>query len=963
MTVRYLPFIQRRLDEFLPLVRVGVDFGEHAGGIAVVKGTEILHAETYLDFHDTDLETRRRLRRGRRTRHAKRMRLARLRSWALRQRFSDGSRLPDPYWILSEQNKQYWVQPGIYQTKGKDPKAAPSWIDLAKRGEVDAAGFVRALTLIFKKRGYKFDDRTFGEMSDIELKKFLQTARIPPEVSELREDMQLEIQRRDENPDDPVRGRKKVSPTELRELFNTACARLPQPRIAEHRSVKEADLRAVIEGFGRSAGLSQDTIVSWNRELVGEKSINGNRAHYGLLNKVLRPARFDNRIKSTCSWCEKKTPRRFKVREFAYKAVVNNLRAREGWRDRPLNEGEKNEFLGWWIDRSKAPGLATIKKRLRLLNPRQGGMANQVYNLLKNDKPPGRVNLCKEHLEMAANGKTMKDAGLDWQTMRIRNAPNPKREDHDKRVLHRLEQILFVKGKHGPDAWRYGPVSLISLEVPEPQTERTKPGQVTERKEESFGERLVNELDGKCTYCENTAVDKDHIYPRSKGGPDLWDNLIAACKACNDAKGDRTPFEWFGSNGLKWAAFTKRVETLPISPRKKTLLTNTTADFPGGDPTPLARVGSRPRQFVADLSRLFASYGVPRPQLNYEIGKCHAQLVRGRLTWRLRHSWLIRSDGEKNFPRKDDFDLYNHAQDAALVAACPPHTWRDQIFVFEAKRPNAKGELVMRPGLAIPELAPSWATFIKNRTGSLLRVLGNYPITWKKSLFKETLWQGVERTDDKELVVYKQVADLTVGELKKIVSPYYRERLESQVKELGLGERKSIPPEILKREFPGLVRLKLTRQKPSGVIVTFKGRRGPLRKLVAAPESASEGAVFWVFDDGRRGQFKISIIRPRPLQALGVPRLDPPLPAGAKRVGSWVRHQIIQLPIDAKGKHPAGWYRVKEFSESDIVVLPENALPAEISRRMELGNSRAVTERRLGKTELQRYFTPSKDNP
>ena len=69
MAVQYHPFLSRYLEEFLPQVRVGVDFGEDAGGIAVVKGNEILHAETFVDFHDTDLETRRRLRRGRRTRH------------------------------------------------------------------------------------------------------------------------------------------------------------------------------------------------------------------------------------------------------------------------------------------------------------------------------------------------------------------------------------------------------------------------------------------------------------------------------------------------------------------------------------------------------------------------------------------------------------------------------------------------------------------------------------------------------------------------------------------------------------------------------------------------------------------------------------------------------------------------------------------------------------------------------
>jgi len=218
--------------------------------------------------------------------------------------------------------------------------------------------------------------------------------------------------------------------------------------VAEHRSVKEAELRAVIEGFGRTAGLDGETVARWKRELVGENNFNGRKQHYGLINRVLRHARFDNRVKSGCSWCRKKTPRKCKVRCIAYRAAVQNPRAREGWRDEPLSEMQKGEFMEWWNDRQKSPGLATIKKKLNRLNPRQSRMAKQLYDLLKNAKPTGRVNLCKEHLQMAALGKTMKDARVPWQTLRTRNAPNPKREHHVRRVLHRLEQILFIKGRH-----------------------------------------------------------------------------------------------------------------------------------------------------------------------------------------------------------------------------------------------------------------------------------------------------------------------------------------------------------------------------------------------------------------------------------------------------------------------------------------------------------------------------------
>lgn len=36
---------------------------------------------------------------------------------------------------------------------------------------------------------------------------------------------------------------------------------------------------------------------------------------------------------------------------------------------------------------------------------------------------------------------------------------------------------------------------------------------------------------------------KDHVMPRSRGGPDTLTNVVAACKGCNNKKADRTPAE------------------------------------------------------------------------------------------------------------------------------------------------------------------------------------------------------------------------------------------------------------------------------------------------------------------------------------------------------------------------------------------------------------------------------------
>jgi len=50
-----------------------------------------------------------------------------------------------------------------------------------------------------------------------------------------------------------------------------------------------------------------------------------------------------------------------------------------------------------------------------------------------------------------------------------------------------------------------------------------------------------------CQYCGRTQSSSDltldHVLPRSRGGKNTWENVVAACKPCNHRKGNRTPAE------------------------------------------------------------------------------------------------------------------------------------------------------------------------------------------------------------------------------------------------------------------------------------------------------------------------------------------------------------------------------------------------------------------------------------
>lgn len=52
--------------------------------------------------------------------------------------------------------------------------------------------------------------------------------------------------------------------------------------------------------------------------------------------------------------------------------------------------------------------------------------------------------------------------------------------------------------------------------------------------------------DHRCGYCGKSASTIDHVMPRSRGGLDSWENLVACCLRCNNIKSDRTPQE------MKW---------------------------------------------------------------------------------------------------------------------------------------------------------------------------------------------------------------------------------------------------------------------------------------------------------------------------------------------------------------------------------------------------------------------------
>lgn len=70
--------------------------------------------------------------------------------------------------------------------------------------------------------------------------------------------------------------------------------------------------------------------------------------------------------------------------------------------------------------------------------------------------------------------------------------------------------------------------------------------------------------DFRCQYCGDklpmSKLNYDHVIPRSKGGPTVWENIVTSCYPCNDKKADRTPEQ----AGMILLSVPKKPHVLPM---------------------------------------------------------------------------------------------------------------------------------------------------------------------------------------------------------------------------------------------------------------------------------------------------------------------------------------------------------------------------------------------------------------
>lgn len=70
-----------------------------------------------------------------------------------------------------------------------------------------------------------------------------------------------------------------------------------------------------------------------------------------------------------------------------------------------------------------------------------------------------------------------------------------------------------------------------------------------------------------CQYCgyRGDKITVDHVVPKSKGGGETWQNLVASCLDCNNSKDNKTPEEWAVALKRIFSKETTNIAPLPFS--------------------------------------------------------------------------------------------------------------------------------------------------------------------------------------------------------------------------------------------------------------------------------------------------------------------------------------------------------------------------------------------------------------
>ncbi|HSF77384.1 MAG TPA: HNH endonuclease [Steroidobacteraceae bacterium] len=170
-----------------------------------------------------------------------------------------------------------------------------------------------------------------------------------------------------------------------------------------------------------------------------------------------------------------------------------------------------------------------------LSKPSKLSLADQQWLDSLEVRPVGRQNLSQQVLRTDASGMP-----LEWV-------------DYREAVrLYCLGQVSYAFGSalyalHGGTNARTGSQTVIEISSMLATVGRSSnPGSLREDYVPPLNNETLFKRDAYlCMYCGGrfppSQLSRDHVRPFYQGGRDVWNNVVAACRRCNNAKASRTP--------------------------------------------------------------------------------------------------------------------------------------------------------------------------------------------------------------------------------------------------------------------------------------------------------------------------------------------------------------------------------------------------------------------------------------
>ncbi len=301
--------------------------------------------------------------------------------------------------------------------------------------------------------------------------------------------------------------------------------------------------------------------------------------------------------------------------------------------------------------------------------------------------------------------------------------------------------------------------------------------------------RLWIESNQRCPYTGKTIslrelfgqnVDVEHIIPYSRLPNNSYMNkTLCMADENRNVKRNRTPWEAYHDDKVKWEQIIQRVKKFP-PPKMKRFLQEKIEE--------LDDFISRQLNDTGYISRLAKDY-------LGRLGVKSVEAPRGGTTAMLRWRWQLNhllgdAPAPNNSRRKPRHDHRHHAIDAIVVALTDRSVY--QSLVRSAERESAKGQSGKRF-----KIDPPWPGFSKSVDEALVGIAVSYAPQRKilGALHEETSYglRYVPEIGEERFVRRKRLdSQFTWGMAQKVVDPILRKPIEARFRKLAEESRKEL---------------------------------------------------------------------------------------------------------------------------------------------------------------------------